>query len=125
MGLTHVKATVSGSKGKKRTLKFLVDSGAVYTLLPEKVWHELGLKPKRKMSFTLADGTEIERGISECHIKLLKDDGHTPVILGEKGDEPLLGVVTLEIFGLVLNPFQRKLQPMRGTLASAVFTRKR
>jgi len=40
------------------------------------------------------------------------------VILGEKGDEPLLGVVTLEILGLMLNLFKRTLEPMRMMLAS-------
>jgi hypothetical protein len=34
--------------------------------------------------------------------------------LGEPGDEALLGVVTLEILGLVLHPFKRTLEPMRG-----------
>ncbi|WP_313885033.1 hypothetical protein [Desulfofundulus sp. TPOSR] len=43
-------------------------------------------------------------------------EAHTPVILGEPGDEALLGVVTLEILGLVLNPFNRILQPMRVAL---------
>jgi clan AA aspartic protease len=112
MGITYVKGTVSGKGRKKRELKFLVDSGASYTLLPDDVWRDLGLKPKRRMSFTLADGTEIERDVSECHIKLPQGDGHTPVILGEKGDDALLGAVTLENLGLVLNPFQRTLQPM-------------
>ena len=41
---------------------------------------------------------------------------HTPVVLGQPGDEPMLGVVTLEILGLVLNPFNRTLQPMRMLL---------
>ncbi|PIZ26181.1 MAG: aspartyl protease, partial [Chloroflexi bacterium CG_4_10_14_0_8_um_filter_57_5] len=49
--------------------------------------------------------------------KLPQGEGHTPVILGEPGDEPLLGVVTLEILGLTLNPFTRQLQPMRMLLA--------
>ena len=119
MGLTYVKGTVTGKRGKKQTLKFLVDSGAGYTLLPEKVWRELGLKAKRKMQFVLADGTEIVRNISECQIELPQGDGHTPVVLGEGADEPLLGVITLEILGLVLNPFNRTLQPMRMMLASA------
>jgi len=35
------------------------------------------------------------------------------VVLGENGDHALLGVVTLEILGLVFNPFDRTLQPMR------------
>jgi hypothetical protein len=42
---------------------------------------------------------------------------HTPVILGERDDEALLGVVTLEILGFVLNPFNRTLQPARLLLA--------
>jgi hypothetical protein len=69
------------------------------------------------MTFTFADGTQVERSISECHISLLQGYGHTPVILGEPGDEALLGAVTLEILGLVLNPFQRSLEPMRAMLA--------
>ena len=47
---------------------------------------------------------------------LVEGEGHTPVILGEPGDEGLLGVVTLEILGLVLNPFNRTLQPLRAML---------
>jgi len=66
---------------------------------------------------TLADGVVIERQVSECRIELPQGDGHTSVILGEPGDEALLGVVTLEILGLVLNPFSRTLQPMRMMLA--------
>jgi predicted aspartyl protease len=67
--------------------------------------------------FTLADGTMVERSVSECYIVLPQGAAHTPVILGEPGDEALLGVVTLEILGLVLNPFTRELQPMRMMLA--------
>ena len=117
MGITHVEAIVTGPRGKKATVQFLLDSGATYTLLPLKVWRALGLKPKRTMRFPLADGTEVERDISECHISLPQGDVHTPVILGQDGDEALLGIVTLEILGLVLNPFTRTLQPMRMILA--------
>ena len=47
MGLTFVEGTVTGKKGKKATVEFLVDSGAIYSLLPEKDWKAIGLKPKR------------------------------------------------------------------------------
>jgi len=117
MALTVIEGLVTGKKRKKATIEFLVDSGAVYTLLPEKDWKAIGLRPKRRMTFTLADGTKVERGISECHISLPQGEGHTPVILGEADDEPLLGAVTLEIMGLVLNPFKRSLEPMRAMLA--------
>jgi hypothetical protein len=39
------------------------------------------------------------------------------VILGERRDEALLGMVMLENLGLVLNPYERTLKPMRMMLA--------
>lgn len=117
MGVTYVEGTVRGPNGKEAGVRFLVDSGATYTLLPHDVWQAIGLTPKRSVTFTLADGTTIERAISESFVILPQGEAHTPVILGEPGDEPVLGVVTLEILGLVLNPFTRQLQPMRMLLA--------
>ena len=117
MPITNIEGVVTGPTGKQATVSFLVDSGTTYALLPEKDWRALDLTPKRTASFMLTDGTKIERAISECHLALAEGDGHTPVILGQDDDEPLLGVVTLEILGLVLNPFNRTLQPMRMLLA--------
>ena len=94
MGLTFVDATVTGPTGKSETLELLIDRGASYSLLPTKVWKALKLKPMEKQTFTLADGTHVDRKISECRIRLNSKERHTPVILGEAGDEPLLGVVT-------------------------------
>lgn len=119
MGLTVIRATVEGAAGQKAKVDFLVDSGASYTLLPEKIWRRLKLKAKRRMPFSLADGRLIERDISECRISIQGEETHTPVILGVSGDEPLLGVITLEELGLVLNPFQRTLEPMLARLGSA------
>lgn len=58
----------------------------------------------------------VERSASEVFITFPQGEAHTPVILGEEGDEALLGVVTLEILGLVFNPFDRTLHPMRMLL---------
>jgi predicted aspartyl protease len=113
MGITHVTGTVTGPTGKHRALPFLVDSGAIYTSLPLEDWESIELAPKRSTYLELADGTVIERQLSECHIHLPQGETHTPVILGEQGDTALLGVITLEEIGLVLNPLTRTLQPMR------------
>jgi len=116
MGITYIQGQVKGPRGKQAEVKFLVDSGATYSVLPRAVWQEIGLKPKRKMTFTLADGTTIERSISEAYVILPQGEAHTPIVMGENGDQALLGVVTLEILGLVFNPFDRTLQPMRMLL---------
>jgi predicted aspartyl protease len=117
MGLMYVDGVVSGSTGPSRNVRFLVDSGAKYSLLPVDDWRAIGLAPLRRVTFVLADGTQIDRDVSECRIELPQGAGHTPVILGEAGDEALLGVVTLENLGLVLHPFSRTLQPARMLLA--------
>jgi hypothetical protein len=48
---------------------------------------------------------------------LPQGDGHTPVVLGEGSDEPLLGVITLEMLGFILYPFDRTIRPARMMLA--------
>jgi predicted aspartyl protease len=116
VGLSYVQGVVRGPLGEE-PLRFLIDSGAVYSLLPEPVWKSIGLSPTREMDFSLADGTTIRRAVSECQVSLAQGQGHTPVVLGQPGDpEPLLGVVTLEILGLVFDPFRRTLHPMRALL---------
>lgn len=112
VGLTYIRGTVTGPTGETAALDFLIDSGANYTLLPEEAWRRLGLAPDRTQGFRLADGTRIERAISECHIAVAGRHGHTPVILGEAADRALLGVITLEELGLVFNPFDGSLRPM-------------
>ena len=117
MGITYVSGTVHGPTGIEAEVSFLIDSGATYTLVPLRVWETIGLSAKREMTFTLADGTTVERRISECYLALPQGETQTPVILGEVDDEALLGVVTLEELGLLFNPFNRTLQPMRMMLA--------
>lgn len=115
--MTHLEGMVSGPDGAQATVRFLVDSGATYTVLPFETWKEIGLAPRRSIQLRLADGTAIERKVSECLIRLPQGEGHTPVILGEQADQALLGVVTLEILGFILNPLTRELQPMQMLLA--------
>ena len=113
MGMTWIDGCVAGPSGVSETVRFLVDSGATYALLPRSTWSNLGLKPKRPYDCQLADGTIVSRQVSDCSISLAGREGFTPVILGEEGDEPLLGVITLEVLGLMLDPFKRELRPLR------------
>jgi predicted aspartyl protease len=101
----------------------MVDSGATYSVLPNRVWKAIGLSPTREQAFALADGTTISRGVSECLTILPQGEGHSPVALGEPGDEALLGVVTLENLGLVFNPFSRTLHPMRMRIGRTLAVR--
>ena len=119
VGLTYLEGIVraSGTRRRPRRVRFLVDSGAVYSVLRGSDWKALGLKPERELEFVLADGTTLTRGVSECVFELEGRRATSPVVLGETEDEALLGAVTLETLGLMLNPLSRTLQPMRMVLA--------
>lgn len=119
MGLTHIQAKLFASPASKRgvSVRFLVDSGAVYSVLPEKIWKSLGLKPMRQVEFSLADGSVITRAVSECSFEVHGLKGTSPVVLGEAEDSLLLGMVTLEVLGLMINPLSRELLPMHLVLA--------
>jgi len=66
----------------------------------------------------LADGTTITRGVSRCTFEIAGISETSPVVLGGPRDAPLLGMVTLETLGLMLNPLTRELLPMKLMLAA-------
>jgi clan AA aspartic protease len=120
MGLTYIEASIANPSRPRRTarLKFLVDSGAVYSVVPAPILRRLGIKPAKTRSFLFADGREIKRTLGEALIRINGDEGTSPVIFGEKGDSVLLGSVTLEVLGFMLDPFKRELRPLPMLLAS-------
>jgi clan AA aspartic protease len=114
LGLTFIQATVANPASPKRRarLKFLVDSGALYSVVPAATLRRLGIKPHSTRTFTLADGTEIERKMGDATFALDGARGASPVIFGERGDSTLLGTVSLESLGLSLDPIRRILRPL-------------
>ena len=118
MGITTQYLKVKESRKAKESIdvEFMIDSGAVYSLVPRKILKKLGIDPYRELSFALADGSTISRKVGEAYFELNGDGATAPVIFGEKNDEPLLGATTLEAMGLILNPFTRTLHPMRMLL---------
>lgn len=114
MGLTHVKVRIANPARPGRTaqLTCLVDSGAVYSVVPAKILQRLGIKPHSSRTFTLADGTGITRRIGDAVFRVNGEQGASPVIFGEAGDSTLLGSVSLEAVGLMLDPIRRVLKPL-------------
>ena len=119
--MTYVTGRVSrpNGKGTALSLRFILDSGALYSVLPEVVWKRLRLRSSRTVEFTLADGTLISRGVSECTFTIERIAATSPVVLGRLHDAAILGIVTLETMGLMLNPLSRELMPMKMMLALA------
>jgi len=102
---------------------FMVDSGAHYTVLTENFVKKLNLKPSFEQEFVLADGNTVKRPVGSAVIRYGDRELYVPVVLGEKQDESLLGVTTLEAFGLMLDPFRRKIYPSKLMLGQLRYIR--
>lgn len=118
MGIVTVRVVVKKSYESKKAqaVTFLVDSGAVYSVVQGDILRRLGIRPHRARLFHLADGQEIERQIGDAYFEYKGVGGAAPVIFGEPGDANLLGATTLEALELVLDPFKRELRPMTLSL---------
>jgi clan AA aspartic protease len=119
MGATTVTLTLRNPDDPTKTAtgQFLVDSGAHYTVIPQQMVKRLALKPAFNQKFSLADGRIVTRAIGSAVVTLEGRELPAPVVLGQKDDSALLGVTTLETFGLMLDPFRRNIYPSKLILA--------
>ncbi len=115
MGFTQAKVGLESISGARvrREVELLVDTGALYSIVPAKVLRELGVEPREKLNFELADGRTIERNVGEARFYYDGRDAASPVIFGEEGDAGILGVVTLEAMGLEVDPVRHQIRPTR------------
>jgi len=121
MGMTHVEAEVANpdSPDRPATVVFLVDSGAVYTVIPAARLRALGIEPTGERTFFLANGQPVKRRIGEARITFEGQTATCVVLFGEEGDSALLGVTTLENLGLIFDPMRQKIMPLPMLLAEA------
>jgi clan AA aspartic protease len=119
MGLTVLEVEVGNPANPKVTekIEFLIDSGAVYSVVPARILKKLGIKPIAEQTFRLADGSKIVRKKGVALFKYGNQIGGADVLFGEAGDSRLLGAFTLEALGLALDPLRRELKPMPMILA--------
>ncbi len=84
----------------------------MYSLVPASTPRRLGIRSHSSRTFFLADGTEITRRLGDAVFLIDGRRAASPVIFGEKGDSALLGTVSLESLGLILDPMKRVLRPL-------------
>ena len=63
----------------------LVDTGSQFTWIPRSVLESLGIKPKRRQGFIMADGTKIERDIGYAIVHAGGVATADVVVFGEVG----------------------------------------
>ena len=115
MALTHVAAKV-GRLGCNElyNAEFLVDTGALDSMAPSSELKRLGIEPRGTRTYELADGKlqEFEYGLAE--IRFLGEITCTEIIFGPENVKPILGVITLEAAGYIVDPNNQKLRKLRA-----------
>jgi clan AA aspartic protease len=114
MGYVHVPVKLfAPGNGHAVEVEMLVDTGAIFTLVPRSILGRIGVEPTRKRSFRTIDGTAIERDVGVCEIEVegQQPPGPIPVIFGEENDSPVLGVTALESMGLEVDPSAGVVRP--------------
>ena len=122
MGLTVLSMEVANPADPtaREAVEFLVDSGAVYSFVSRDVLTRLGIAPHSRQRFRLADGSTIERDRGDALFFYKNQRGAAPVIFGEARDATLLGAVTLESLGFVLDAIRRDLLPLPMVVAGSL-----
>ena len=112
MGTTHVTAMVRNPAQPDKVWEglFLVDTGAVDCLVPAKHLRAIGLQPRAKRTYELADGTETRLDIATAEVEFMGEIVGTTIIFGPDDAEPILGVTALESVGIEVDPQSQRLK---------------
>jgi clan AA aspartic protease len=83
--------------------------------VPRQHLEAIGLKPKGKRTYELADGSEIKLDITTGDIEFMGEIVGGTIIFGDADTEPILGVTALESVGIEVDPQNQQLKRMPAT----------
>ena len=120
MGMMKKRVTVSNTKDPAQRFEeqFWVDTGALYSFVPEDVLEGIGVEPSATRTLVLADGRQEKRLLGFCDFQVEGLEGSIPcpVIFAPKGSLFLLGATALENFGVEVDPINKSLKPILAVI---------
>jgi predicted aspartyl protease len=127
MGMFQVRVKVTNPSDGSRSFEedFWVDTGALYTFIPEDRLAAIGLQPLMTREVILADGRRERRLFGEARLTVqgLDETLTCPIIFGPKESLYLLGATALEAFGVTADPVAQRLQPVAAVIGGFLATR--
>lgn len=121
MGLTHVAVRIRkfGSE-ESYTTTFLVDTGAMDSMVPASALRKLGIQPLGSDAYELGSGELVEYPYGVAEMSFLGEVIGTRIVFGPERCEPLLGAVALQSAGFIVDPVGERLKKMRPKPLKAV-----
>jgi predicted aspartyl protease len=120
MGMFKKKVKVANAKDPDKFFEeeFWIDTGALYSFVPEGYLERIGVEPVAKRNLILADGRQDTRLLGFCNLQIEGLEGTIPcpVIFAPKGSLFLLGATALENFGVGVDPLQKELRPILAVI---------
>ena len=92
----------------RESVLMLVDSGAMFSVLPSALLHRLGVRPIQRRRFR-GFGSVLTRDIGNAMMRYDDCAAGVTVIFGEEDDPPVMGVTSLESLGFEMDPVGEKL----------------
>jgi predicted aspartyl protease len=84
-------------------LEVLVDTGSDLTWLPGHLLRDIGVTPRRKRTFAKGANQFVEREVGYAILRANGYETADEVVFAEPEDLPVLGVRTLEGFGITMD----------------------
>lgn len=118
MGTFSVTAEIhtADQQAAPEAVVLMVDTGATYTCLPRPFLERLGYRPVGRRPVVFANGTEAEWEVTVITVSLLGPTLPTLCFMAPDASPGLLGAVTLEEFGLGVDPIGKRLVPVKTYL---------
>ena len=117
MGIFNVEFTIGSADGSRSLpLVGMIDTGSLYSIIPASVLDGLGIARDETEQFRLADGSILEMDLG---LALLEMDGRARTVhiaFGPDDDVVVIGAMTLERFGVAVDPVHRRLIPATLTI---------
>ena len=121
MSMFRVNVTARNTKHEEiatEPVPALVDTGSELTWLPGDILKGIGITPRRKRIFVMANQQKVQR---EVGYALLSSEGYETVdevVFAEPGDMSILGVRTIEGFGVMVDNIGHRFVANPTTVAS-------
>ena len=122
MGTTHVTVTVKNPAARDRAWRgeFLVDTGAIDSLVPRQYLEAIGIEPIGSRTYEMADGRRLQFDIGLAELELMEETVGGTVVFVDDDVEPLLGLTALESAGIEVDPRNQQLKRLSAVRLKAL-----